>query len=206
MTARRHAGFTLLEIMVVVVMIGILTAMLAPSFSLGGRERELALEADVLAQRLALARDESVVRGIELGIEFTPEGYRFVQWNPRRQVFNDLAADWARFAVRELPEGIGAEVSGEAGEVLAALLPPAAGELPQAAAGNQGGQTVAATAADDTLPARAPVVFILSSGEITPFTVTFVADDHDPVEASFDFLGNRQLPEDEAAGVTPDAR
>jgi general secretion pathway protein H len=202
MTARRHAGFTLLEIMVVVVMIGILTAMLAPSFSLGGRERELALEADVLAQRLALARDESVVRGIELGIEFTPEGYRFVQWNPRRQVFNDLAADWARFAVRELPEGIGAEVSGEAGEALAALLPPAVGELPQAAAGNQGGQT----AADDTLPARAPVVFILSSGEITPFTVTFVADDHEPVEAVFDFLGNRRLPDDAAPGAVADAR
>lgn len=206
MTARRLAGFTLLEIMVVVVMIGILTAMLAPSFSLGGRERELALEADVLAQRLALARDESVVRGIELGIEFTPEGYRFVQWNPRRQVFNDLTADWARFAVRELPEGISADVSGEAGEALAALLPPPVDKLPQAAAGDEGGQPVTPAPEGDTLPARAPVVFILSSGEITPFTVTFIAEDHDPVEAGFDFLGNRQMPDDDAAGATADAR
>lgn len=81
MKRSRHAGFTLLETMVVVALIGIVVAMV--SVKLGNRhDGELRSEADALAARLALAQDEAVVTGTRLAWRGEARGYRFLRPGP----------------------------------------------------------------------------------------------------------------------------
>lgn len=77
----RHSGFTLLEILVVLVLIGIITSVALLSVRLGGEERLLHQELRRIDRLVELALDESRFRLIELGLEFGTDGYRFVQWD-----------------------------------------------------------------------------------------------------------------------------
>jgi general secretion pathway protein H len=73
----RQRGFTLIEIMVVVVLAGMLVAMTAVTAFPDDKAR-LRTEADRLAQLWMMAHDEAQVRGIPVLWEATSEGYRFV--------------------------------------------------------------------------------------------------------------------------------
>jgi general secretion pathway protein H len=87
-TARRSAaGFTLLEMLVVLVIVGLLVAVvtLAPSRN---RRTDLAEEAQRLANLLESAGDEAQVRSMPIAWQLVGGGYRFVQrtesggWTP----------------------------------------------------------------------------------------------------------------------------
>lgn len=82
MTHRRpdNSGFTLIEVMVVIVIIGVMASMIVVSVTLGDPQRELRTEADRLRTVLALAAEEAVIQQVELGAEFTESGYRFLKW------------------------------------------------------------------------------------------------------------------------------
>ncbi len=101
-------GFTLIEVMVVMVIIAILIT--AASLSLKGDRAGDALhdEARRLAALLNLARDEAVMRDVDLGLVFTPQGYAFVQRNEGDDAdtksFVPLLDD-SLFVPRSLPEG-----------------------------------------------------------------------------------------------------
>ncbi|MGH8456116.1 MAG: type II secretion system minor pseudopilin GspH [Stenotrophobium sp.] len=75
---RRASGFTLLEIMVVVLIIGILTTF--ATLSIGKREVDdrMEVEAQRLEQVLSLAADEAQTKGIEIGFRYTDQGYEFL--------------------------------------------------------------------------------------------------------------------------------
>lgn len=88
-TPARHraGGFTLIEILVVVVIVGIMATLAV--LSVGGRsiEGRLADEARRLHELLLLAADEAVLQGMELGFVQTAEGYEFLvlrdgKWQP----------------------------------------------------------------------------------------------------------------------------
>lgn len=79
--ARRLSGFTLIEVLVVIVIIGVMASMIVVSVSLGDPRRELTREAERLRAVLALAAEEAVIQQIELGAEFTESGYRFLKWD-----------------------------------------------------------------------------------------------------------------------------
>jgi general secretion pathway protein H len=76
--ARHQAGFTLLEILVVVAIIGVMITL--ATLSLGSRslDDKLALEARRLHEVMLLAADEAVLQGAELGFVLTPRGYAFL--------------------------------------------------------------------------------------------------------------------------------
>lgn len=76
--ARRAAGFTLLEMLVVLVIVGLLVAVvtLAPSRN---RRTDLAEEAQRLANLLESAGDEAQVRSMPIAWQPVGGGYRFVQ-------------------------------------------------------------------------------------------------------------------------------
>lgn len=75
---RRAAGFTLLEMLVVLVIVGLLVAVvtLAPSRN---RHTDLAEEAQRLANLLESAGDEAQVRSMPIAWQPVGGGYRFVQ-------------------------------------------------------------------------------------------------------------------------------
>ncbi|AOR70420.1 type II secretion system protein GspH [Burkholderia stabilis] len=75
---RRAAGFTLLEMLVVLVIVGLLVAVvtLAPSRN---RRTDLAEEAQRLANLLESAGDEAQVRSMPIAWQPVGGGYRFVQ-------------------------------------------------------------------------------------------------------------------------------
>ena len=77
----RQRGFTLIEILVVMLIAGILTAAALLSVRGGGEERLAREEIQRLDRLVALASDEAVYRRLELGLEFRREGYRFLVWN-----------------------------------------------------------------------------------------------------------------------------
>lgn len=77
MRARAQSGFTLLEIMVVVVLIGILTSFAV--MRIGGDDDRPEREARRLAAVLDAATDEAVIQAQELGLRLDDDGYTVVQ-------------------------------------------------------------------------------------------------------------------------------
>ena len=74
------AGFTLVELLVVMVIIGI-TLGLASLNAIPSPRQDLQQEAKRIALLLQLARDEAIVRNRQVAFEANAEGYRFVVRN-----------------------------------------------------------------------------------------------------------------------------
>jgi len=147
-TRSRQAGFTLLELMVVLVLIGIIFGF--AMLSMGGDKIAEAMEREThrLVTLISLASDEAIIRGDEIAIQFTDTGYSFLVLGP---------AGWGvspetdrLLKAYELPSGV-------------RLVLDVEGEVPK-------------LAPPDEENSLSPQVYILSSGEMTPFTVTFQSD------------------------------
>ena len=100
-----QTGFTLLEILVVLLIIGILTTVAVLSSGIVSDDRELEQSGQRLRSLIDLARDESVLQNREYGIALTIEGYEFV-------MFDNFTGQWLLFPPddlfrpRNLPEEI----------------------------------------------------------------------------------------------------
>ncbi|WP_139379403.1 prepilin-type N-terminal cleavage/methylation domain-containing protein [Zoogloea sp. LCSB751] len=78
---RGHAGFTLIEVMVVLVIMGVMSTGISLGLdSLRGRDADQALKR--LRLVLEATADRAAVRGRPIVIEFLPDGYRFSALDP----------------------------------------------------------------------------------------------------------------------------
>ncbi|MGJ8669438.1 MAG: type II secretion system minor pseudopilin GspH [Oceanococcus sp.] len=169
MRPHRQLGFTLIEILVVVFIIGVILGFATLSLSGRALDDRAQEEARRLTEILRLARDEAAMTGFELGWRQTEKGYEFLAlsdegWTPYGKN--------TPLRPRDLPEPLRIEVR------------------------------------VDDLPIEAdkkkalPQFMILSSGEITPFSLRLDAEQLDFVFLiSGNLLGELKLertPRDEA--------
>lgn len=87
-TRARAAGFTMLELLVVIVLVGILASLSSPLFSSGVSAAEHRAAARSVAQTLRFARSEAIANRTDVGVEFNlqdrtyqlPGGKRRGKW------------------------------------------------------------------------------------------------------------------------------
>jgi general secretion pathway protein H len=158
---RRFArGFTLLEILVVIVIVGIIASL--ATLSLGNRaiDTQLDDEGERLHQLFELACEDAEVQGLELGWRYTQQGYEFLVLDP--------SGAWEPFSggplrARALPGVLYIDLSVE-------------------------GRTMPPASASDK-PAE-PQVLLLSSGDSSPFRLDLHARGYQPyVRVEGDALG-----------------
>jgi len=143
-----HAsGFTLLEVLVVVVIIGIIASMAVVSTRVLGGDHEMDQEARRLVAVLGQAREEAMLQGRDIGLRIDAVGYDFLLYDGRNERW-DLATGDPLLRERTLPDGLEASLRLESRPV----------QLP------------ARAAPTERTPAL-PQVVVLASGDVVPFEV-----------------------------------
>lgn len=140
---RPSSGFTLIEILVVLIVVGLLAALAIVNLGGGTQQRELDNAVRELYLLMQTASEQAILNNQELGLVFEDKGYRFV-------VYDDEQREWSGqsqrlFRTRTLPEWV-------------VVTPFIDNDVPRLAS------------AEDEL--RPDVVFF-SSGENTPFELEF---------------------------------
>jgi general secretion pathway protein H len=142
-------GFSLLELLVVVTIIGIFAAAAVLSMGIVGQDRVLEREAGRFRSLIELLQEDALMESRDFGILFDEHSYRFFVYDYEQAVWVQ-APDDRILGTRELPQGLTLGLTVEDREL--DLRPPGrtrAEELPE------------------------PQILVLSSGEITPFEISF---------------------------------
>jgi len=177
-------GFTLIEILVVVIIIATISSMALLSLSLVGDDRELDRERRRLASLLEVAQDEATMQGREFGLEFLQSGYRFVEFDPFSSQWSEIQYD-DLLRLRQFPEGMEMELYIEDKRVILAT-DPTEFEEPD--------DDDMSTQVDEFLPH----VYLSASGESTAFEIRLRRDaNNQELFMRGDILGNIELNEAE---------
>lgn len=170
-----NQGFSLLEVLVVVFIVGVLATMFTLSIGVTGGDRQLDTEVDRLIAVVDLAREEAVVQGRELGLHFYTNSYEFAAYFEDFIDYHDEEnpdlSEWALLdkatllGPRELPEGLLFELRIDGREVVLKN----AGEDDTALSV----QSEESEESEESAPVKRyePQVMIYSSGDMNPFTI-----------------------------------
>jgi general secretion pathway protein H len=101
----RSRGFTLIEIMIVVVIIGVISATVLLSINLTGRDKDLDKESDRLLTLVNYVREQAEMQTREFGIVVHDDGYQFVAYDTRRRLWREIYEDDV-LRQRKLPDGL----------------------------------------------------------------------------------------------------
>ena len=86
-------GFTLIEILVVIVIISISVGLVVVNFTTGGVEKKAEEEAIRLQQLLRVAHQQSVIRAEEYGVRFYKTSYRFMKYDEQSKLWAGMPND-----------------------------------------------------------------------------------------------------------------
>jgi type II secretion system protein H len=205
--AVRSGGFTLVEILVVIVIIGVITAGAVLSMSFTGPERELRTEGDRLADLMNYAQEQGELQTRELGLYCTDHSYKFLAFDARRQLWVPIDDDDA-LKPRTLPDAIRLQLQIEGREVVLmsvadeqkkASTPsntqsstqaatPASSQASAPSSAASSAAIAAVSSAQSSAPTGAltpadvqPHVMIFSNGDLTSFRVTLGRDGNDAI-------------------------
>ena len=145
-------GFTLIEILVVVLVVSILMGVVVGSFTGVDREQTLRGYCERLALKIEFARDKALQANREWGVYIDEDGVRFAE-------FDEINSEWIQrgekpFGADDFESGLRFDVEVE--------------EIPGALA-----QDAQAGDDDDDLPS----IVLFSSGETTPFEIVIEPED-----------------------------
>ena len=165
-TGSPDSGFTLIEVLVVVVVIGIVSSIVLISLNIIADDRDLQRESRRLASLLELAVDEAELQGREFGIEFVRQGYRFVEYDPLFERWAEVIGDEV-LGPRRLPEDYELELYIEDRRVDLAEDPASTEDEKE----------------EDSplLDKYAPHGLIMSSGDVSPFDVNMIRRTDDAI-------------------------
>lgn len=146
MVVLKVKGFTLVELLVVIVLIGLMTSFVMLSTGSAGLEREMAEEAKRLHGLVKLAQEESIIQAKEIAMEMDKNEYSFLQQGDKKWVpLNEKV-----FRQRNLKNELELKLDMEAQPGI--------------------------FKSDKTDVLR---IYFLSSGELTPFTISIKLKEHD---------------------------
>ncbi|HWX80872.1 MAG TPA: type II secretion system minor pseudopilin GspH [Steroidobacteraceae bacterium] len=149
----RSKGFTLVEILVVLVIMTVVISLAVLSVNATGRDSQLDEESRRIQGLVGLLHDRALLEGRDFGLRIEPTAYEFVVYDPRRDRWMMLNQE-QEYRHRELPKGISFQLQLDA-------------------------QTVIIKPIDRSLSNDAPPppqVAIAASGEGTPFRLTLMRD------------------------------
>jgi general secretion pathway protein H len=173
---RLSNGFSLIEILVVIVIIGIISGIALLSLGILGDDRQLHTEARRLTSLVKVAQDEAMMQGREFGVEFMNDSYRFVEYDPFINQWGELTGD-DMLRLRELPDDVELILTLEGQRVLLDN-DPARFEDPEE------------TSDRDLTETYSPHIYIFSSGDITPYDLAITRRNDDlTVAIKSDLLG-----------------
>jgi general secretion pathway protein H len=152
-------GFTLIEILVVMVIIGVVIAGALLALSFTGPDRELHTEGERLVDLMNYAQEQGELQTRELGLYCTDHSYKFLAFDARRNLWVPIDDDDALRA-RTLPDAIKLQLDVEGREVVLASLAD---------------EQKKKIAPEDLQPH----VMIFSNGDLTSFRVTLEREGSD---------------------------
>jgi general secretion pathway protein H len=149
----RSKGFTLIEILVVLVIIAVVISITVLSASSTGRDSQLDEESRRIEGLVGLLHERALLEGRDFGLRIEPAAYEFVVYDPRRDRWMMLDQE-REFRHRELPKGVSFQLQLDS-------------------------QTVVIKPVDKNLSSGEPPppqLAIAASGEGTPFRLTLQRD------------------------------
>jgi len=157
--ARLTRGFTLIEILVVIVILGVVVAVATVAVGVLGRDRELEDQARRLWAVMTQGREEAELQGRDLGLFLEDTSYEFMVYDPKRSGWVEVVDD-DLLARRTLPEGLSMRLWLESREV---VIKPKREPT------------------EEDLKKRVPQVIMLASGELMPYRLDIAREGSDAV-------------------------
>ena len=150
----RNKGFTLVEILVVVVIMAVVIALAVLSIGVTGRDAQLDEESRRIEGLVDILHERALLEGRDFGLRIVPTGYEFAVFETGRDRWLTLN-DEQEFRHRNLPKGVTFKLQLDSVDVV--LKPVEQGML-------------------NDQPPPPPQVAIAASGDGTPFRLTLTRE------------------------------